>query len=183
MGKVFDRGQPWRHVQWTLKGREREDVREDFPEGDAWAGFWRGMSWGDRELENLGELYLWRHNRGLQTFAEGSVSRGLRSWGRDHRAPQRTIRQALFRARLSYNCHGQFSRASHLAPMSCFPFLNLKFFLTSKAIHEYGRKWKNRDEQIEENYTTRNLSTKPLLTTYKSFQVFMYVFFFNKKYC
>lgn len=35
MGKVFDRGQPWRHVQWTLKGREREDVREDFPEGDA----------------------------------------------------------------------------------------------------------------------------------------------------
>ena len=32
MVQVFDRGQLWRHMEWTFKGGEREDVREDFLE-------------------------------------------------------------------------------------------------------------------------------------------------------
>lgn len=130
MVKVFDLGQPWRHMEWTLRGREMEDVREDFPEG--WCLSWV-LKWGELEGPGIGKLgraaplKAWKL-RGLQTFAEGSVCLGLRSWGRDHRAQQRTIRQGLFRSRLSNNRHGQFSRASHLAPMSYFPFLNFKFF-------------------------------------------------------
>lgn len=101
---------------------------------------------------------------------------GFRTWGRDHKAQQRKIRQGLFRSRLSNYYHGQFSRASHPAPMSYFSFLNFKWKKknqNSKAIHVYGRKWKNIDKQIEENYTTHNPATKALLTTYKSFQICM----------
>lgn len=117
--------------------------------GDVWAEFWSGV-----KLEGLGTwercTHAWKP-RGFQTFVEGSVHPGLRIWGRDPKAPQRTIRQGLFRWWLSNYYHGQFSRAGHPAPMGYFSILNFKlkkktplkqYMYCSEAMHVYGRKWK-----------------------------------------
>lgn len=144
-------------------------------------GFEVGWSWRDWGLENLGEMHLWRR----KSPGDCRPSRRVHCvW--DSEAEAETVGQNREQLGKGYLDHGfqitimdiSAGLAIRLLWAIFLPYI-LRFFSSSKAICAYGRKWKNTDKQIEENYTTRHPATKPLLTIYKSFQVFMYVFFFD----